>query len=151
MDAKEQVVSALLLAEVFGVPNPLLMGPCALLRVGETAFDYLDTDGNISPQHDAFLISENEYDQILERIRERRIPCWADPHRNELNNINIWDDARGLCFDEPNGHLLEIITRPYGDGGTLMSKPYSMVAFALDLGDRTNSSDEGGWAQKIRR
>lgn len=25
--------------------------------------------------------------------------------------------GRGLYFEDPNGHLLEIITRPYGSGG----------------------------------
>ncbi len=141
VDAEDKAVSALFLTEMLGLPVPLLMGPFAVVRVGETSLDYLDVDGDITPQHYAFLVSENEFDQIFERVRERRLRYWADPHRNELNMINTWDDGRGLYFDDPNGHLLEIITRPYGSGGTSVSKPHPLVASALDPGDQKNSSD----------
>ena len=139
--AEDKAVSALFLTEMLGLPAPLLMGPFAVVRIGETSLDYLDADGDITPQHYAFLVSENEFDQIFERIRERRLPYWADPHRNELNIINTWDDGRGLYFDDPNGHLLEIITRPYGSAGTSVSKPHPLVASALDPGDQKSSSD----------
>ena len=31
--------------------------------------------------------------------------------------INTRDGGRGLYFEDPDGHLLEILTRPYGSGG----------------------------------
>ena len=31
--------------------------------------------------------------------------------------MNHHDGGRGVYFEDPNGHLLEIITRPYGSGG----------------------------------
>jgi len=34
-----------------------------------------------------------------------------------LGEINHHDGGRGVYFEDPNGHLLEIITRPYGSGG----------------------------------
>ncbi len=141
VDAEDKDFSALFLTEMLGLPVPLLLGPFAVVRVGETSLDYLDAEGAITPQHYAFLVSENEFDQIFERIRERRFPYWADPHRNELNHINTWDDGRGLYFDDPNGHLLEIITRPYGSGGTSVSKPHPLVASALYPGDQDSPSD----------
>jgi catechol 2,3-dioxygenase-like lactoylglutathione lyase family enzyme len=79
--------------------------------------DYMDADGEITPQHYAFLISEAEFDEIFGRIRERKLPYWADPGRRQLGEINHHDDGRGVYFEDPNGHLLEIITRPYGSGG----------------------------------
>ena len=45
------------------------------------------------------------------------LPFWADPFHREPNAINHWDDGRGVYFDDPNGHVLEVITRPYGSGG----------------------------------
>jgi hypothetical protein len=45
------------------------------------------------------------------------LPYWADPGRRQLGQINHHDDGRGVYFEDPNGHLLEIITRPYGSGG----------------------------------
>ncbi len=35
----------------------------------------------------------------------------------ERGRINHNDGGRGLYFEDPDGHLLEIITRPYGSGG----------------------------------
>jgi catechol 2,3-dioxygenase-like lactoylglutathione lyase family enzyme len=130
--AHDKDVSAIFLSEILGLPTPLLLGPFAVVRAGETSLDYLNDDGEITPQHYAFLVSEIEIDQIFERIRERRLPYWADHHREELNHINTWDDGRGLYFDDPSGHLLEIITRPYGSGGTSVSKPHPLVASALE-------------------
>ena len=82
-----------------------------------TNLDYMDTDGEITPQHYAFLISEAEFDEIFGRIRDRKLPYWADPGRRQLGEINHHDGGRGVYFEDPNGHLLEIITRPYGSGG----------------------------------
>jgi hypothetical protein len=77
----------------------------------------MDTDSEITPQHYAFLISEPEFDEIFSRIRERKLPYWADPAQTKPGKINHHDGGRGVYFEDPNGHLLEIITRPYGSGG----------------------------------
>ena len=86
-------------------------------------------------------MSEIEFDQIFERIREPRLPYWADPHREELNHINGWDNGRGVYFNDPNGHLLEIITRPYESGVTAVTKPHPLVASALDPGFQESRSE----------
>ena len=72
---------------------------------------------NLPAQHYAFLISEAEFDEIFGRIRDRKLSYWADPGRKQLGEINHHDGGRGVYFEDPNGHLLEIITRPYGSGG----------------------------------
>lgn len=79
--------------------------------------DYMDADGEITPQRFAFPLSENEFDEILARIRERKLPNRADPGQTRQCEMNRHDDGRGLYFEDPNGHLLEIITRPYGSDG----------------------------------
>lgn len=137
--ARDKAVSATFLTEILGLPKPRLLGPFALVQVGETSLDYLDTGGKITQQHYAFLVTEAEFDEIFERIRARRLPYWADPFRRERGQVNAWDDGRGLYFDDPNGHLLEIITRPYGSGGTTASKPNPLIAPTLDPADH-----EGG-------
>ena len=40
---------------------------------------------------------------------------WADPARTQPGEINRHYGGRGVYFRDPNGHLLELITRPYGD------------------------------------
>jgi catechol 2,3-dioxygenase-like lactoylglutathione lyase family enzyme len=121
--------AAKFLSEILGLPPPSLVGPFAVMRVSEdTSLDYVDTDGEIKSQHYAFLVDENEFDEIFARIRERRLTYWADPGRREREQINTWDGGRGVYFDDPNGHLLEIITRPYGSGGTTSSRIHPLFA-----------------------
>lgn len=74
-----------------------------------------------------------EFDQIFGRIRERGLRYWADPHQRKPNEINAWDDGRGVYFEDPNGHLLEILTRPYGSGGTSVDRPHPLIAPMIDV------------------
>ncbi|MEO8324338.1 MAG: VOC family protein [Nitrospirota bacterium] len=87
-DAEDKEVLALLLRVIPAIPIPLLMVPSVMVQVDETSLDYLDADGDITPQHDPFLVSDNHLDRNFERIRERRLPYRADPHRIDLNNID---------------------------------------------------------------
>lgn len=116
--ARDKHASAAFLAEILGLPGPVPFGPFLGVAVGnEVTLDFIDADGEIAPQHYAFLISEAEFDEIFTRIRARRLRYWADPEQSQLNEINRWGGGRGLYFEDPSGHLLEILTRPYGSGG----------------------------------
>jgi catechol 2,3-dioxygenase-like lactoylglutathione lyase family enzyme len=115
--ARDSKASAAFLAEMLGLPAPKRWGPFEVVATANGCnLDYMDTD-SIAPQHYAFLTSEAEFDAILGRIRERKLACWADPGRKHPGEINHHDGGRGIYFEDPNGHLLEIITRPYGSGG----------------------------------
>src|SRR2546428_932982 len=84
----------------------------------EVTLAFLDADGmEIQTQHYAFLVSEKEFDQIFGRIKERGLDYWADPGRKENGRINRHFGGRGVYFLDPSGHLLEIITKPYDNGG----------------------------------
>jgi len=67
-------------------------------------------------QHFAFLVSEEEFDESFNRIRDLALDFWADPARKLPGKINHHDGGRGVYFKDPDGHMLEIITRPYGSG-----------------------------------
>jgi catechol 2,3-dioxygenase-like lactoylglutathione lyase family enzyme len=105
-------------AALFGRPAPVPFGPFRGVRVdNEVTLDFLDGGGmEIQMQHYAFLVSDAEFDQIFGRIRERGLAYWADPGRTLEGRINHHFGGRGVYFQDPSGHLLEIITRPYGDG-----------------------------------
>lgn len=77
----------------------------------------MDREGEIPVQHYAFLVSEAEFDQIFGRVKDRGLSYWADPERNREGEINTRDGGRGFYFKDPSGHMLEVITRPYGSGG----------------------------------
>lgn len=101
-------------AEVLGLPEPGSFGPFAVVELQNgVSLDFMDVEGEIAAQHYAFLISEEEFDAVATRLRERGIPTWADPgHRRPGHNTN--DGGRGLYFDSPEGHNLEVLTVPYG-------------------------------------
>jgi catechol 2,3-dioxygenase-like lactoylglutathione lyase family enzyme len=117
VSAQDRRASATFLAEILGLPAPTPYGPFLVVEAANGAsLDFIEADGDITPQHYAFLISEPEFDEIFGRIRERDLPYWADPHQSRPGEINHNDGGRGVYFEDPNGHLLEIITRPYGSG-----------------------------------
>jgi catechol 2,3-dioxygenase-like lactoylglutathione lyase family enzyme len=107
--------SATFLTEILGLPQATPFGPFLVAVVdNEVSLDYHETPGDIAPQHYAFLIGEDDFDEIFARIREKELDYWADPGQSELRSINHADGGRGVYFEDPDGHLLEIITRPYG-------------------------------------
>jgi hypothetical protein len=105
-------------AAVLGRAEPTAYGPFAVVELDNGAsLDFIDDDGDIRPQHYAFLVGEPEFDAVLSRLREAGRTWWADPWKRQPGEINRGDGGRGLYWDGPNGHFLEIITRPYGSGG----------------------------------
>jgi catechol 2,3-dioxygenase-like lactoylglutathione lyase family enzyme len=116
--AHDSQASAKFLAEMLGLSAPARWGPFVVVKTDNgTNLDFMDTDGEITSQHYAFLVEESDFDAIFERIRARKLAYLADPGQTQPNQINHRDGGRGLYFEDPNGHFLEIITRPYGSGG----------------------------------
>ena len=104
--------------DVFGVAPPFRFGPFFCVQVdNEVTLDFLDAeDMDVQMQHYAFLVGEDDFDRIFARVKERGIAYFADPGRTQEGRINRHDGGRGVYFQDPSGHLLEIITRPYGSG-----------------------------------
>ena len=116
--ARDKQVSATFLAEMLGLPAPKPFGPFLGVQVdNDVTLDFADAGGEITSQHYAFLISEAEFDEVFGRIQERNLPYWADPHREQPGEINTRYGGRGCYFEDPSGHFLEVLTRPYGSGG----------------------------------
>jgi catechol 2,3-dioxygenase-like lactoylglutathione lyase family enzyme len=116
--SRDKRKSAAFLTEMLGLPKPTRFGPFLVVELGNNvSLDFHDTDDEIASQHYAFLISEGEFDEVFGRIRSRGLDYWADPGQSKAGQINHHDGGRGLYFEDPDGHLLEVITRPYGSGG----------------------------------
>ena len=110
--------SATFLTEVLGLPAPTRFGPFLVVELSNgVSLDFHEVDGKIALQHYAFLVGEKDFDAIFARIRERDLGYWADPGKSRAGKINRNDGGRGVYFDDPDGHLLEVITRPYGSKG----------------------------------
>lgn len=109
--------SATFVAEILGLPAPFSFGAFLVVELGNgVSLDFADDQGPVCSQHYAFLVSEAEFDKIFGRIKQRGLTYWADPARRRDGEYNTNDGGRGVYWEEPGGHFLEIITRPYGSG-----------------------------------
>lgn len=107
--------SAAFLTGILGLPAATPFGPMLVVPLDNgVSLDFYAQEGAISLQHYAFLISESEFDDVFARVKARGLRYWADPARKLEGEINVNDGGRGMYFQDPDGHLLEVITRPYG-------------------------------------
>ena len=107
--------SAEFLAEMLGLPPPRTFLHFEVVDLGNgVSLDFMAKDGPVAPQHYAFLVDEAGFDAGLLRIEEQGLAYWADPARSKPGEINRHWGGRGVYFEDPDGHLLELITKPYG-------------------------------------
>ena len=110
--ARDKRASAEFLSEILGLGAPVPFGPFLGVKTGnDVTLDFLDTDDEIQTQHYAFHISDAEFDEIFARIKARKLRYWADPGRTQPNQVNNWNGGQGIYFEDPAGHLMEILTR----------------------------------------
>ena len=112
--ARDTLESAAVLADVLGLAPPVPFGPFAVVALDNgVSLDFVDDD-TVTTQHYAFLVTEEEFDAIFGRILARGLDHWADPFERHPGEVNTHDGGRGVYWKDPDGHRLEIITRPYG-------------------------------------
>ena len=116
--SRDKKASAAFLAGILGLREPGSFGHFRVVELDNGAsLDFIDAgDSEVVRQHYAFLVGEADFDAIFGRIRARGLAYWADPFKRHPGEINRHEGGRGLYFDDPDGHLLEILTRPYGSG-----------------------------------
>jgi catechol 2,3-dioxygenase-like lactoylglutathione lyase family enzyme len=114
--ARDPQASASFLVDLFGLPAPEPFGPFLDIKlVNDVTLAFLSAgDMEIQIQHYAFLVSDEEFDQIFGRIEQRGLAYFADPAMKQKGQINHHFGGRGVYFQDPSGHLLEVMTRPYG-------------------------------------
>jgi catechol 2,3-dioxygenase-like lactoylglutathione lyase family enzyme len=113
--ARDKRASAAFYVEVMGFAAPKAFGPFLDVETANgVTLALLETDENFEPQHYAFLVTDDEFDAIFGRLKARGLAYWADPAKKRKGEINTHFGGRGVYFEDPGEHLLEIITRPYG-------------------------------------
>jgi catechol 2,3-dioxygenase-like lactoylglutathione lyase family enzyme len=118
VSCRDKQRSAAFLSEILGLPPATRFGHFLVVEADNAvSLDFAESSGEIAAQHYAFLVGDDEFDAAFGRIRDRGLTYWADPGKSRPGAINHNDGGRGLYFDDPDGHRLEIITRPYGSGG----------------------------------
>lgn len=118
VSAHDKKASAEFLASVMGLEIGAPYGPfLPVTTANGVSLDFMDTARDeIVPQHYAFLVSEDEFDAVFSRVQSLGIPYYAHPGHAQPGEINHRDNGRGFYFDDPDGHVLEILTRRYGSG-----------------------------------
>ena len=115
VQSRDKRAGAEFLADLLGLEPPTTYGPFVVVQLANgVSLDFADKLGTPHPQHYAFLVTDEEFDAILGRIVERGLTYWADPFHHEQGQVNTHDGGRGLYWEDPSGHNLEIITVPYG-------------------------------------
>ncbi|MCY0922710.1 MULTISPECIES: VOC family protein [unclassified Streptomyces] len=112
--------SAEYLADILGLEVGTEWGPFIPVETGNgVTLDFATAapGESITPQHYAFLVSQDVFDAAYEKIKAAGTEYYADPHRRHPGEINHNDGGSGIYFPDPSGHWLELITRPYGFQG----------------------------------
>ncbi len=113
--AKDKHASAKFLAAILGVEAGPEWGHFMPVRTANgVTLDFVDSK-DLRTQHYAFLVDDREFDAGLERIKKDGVRYFARFDRSGPGEINRLYGGRGVYFDDPNGHLLELITKPYGE------------------------------------
>ncbi|MGE5151784.1 MAG: VOC family protein [Rhodospirillaceae bacterium] len=113
--AKNKDASAKFLGGILGVEPGKQWGPFRPVQTSNgVTLDFVDSK-DVRTQHYAFLVDDAEFDHGFSCIKKAGIAYWADPHKHEPGKINHHWGGRGVYFEDPNGHLLELITKPYGE------------------------------------
>jgi catechol 2,3-dioxygenase-like lactoylglutathione lyase family enzyme len=114
---RDKGASARFYTQILGLPDAQPFGPFMVVALSnDVSLDFLDMRPDIPSQHYAFLVDDAEFDAILTRIEEHELDYWADPGHQKPGSINHNDGGRGVYWSDPDGHNLEILTRPYGSG-----------------------------------
>jgi catechol 2,3-dioxygenase-like lactoylglutathione lyase family enzyme len=115
---RDKQKSSAFLVELLGLEKPVPFGPMLVVALGnQVSLDFYESEDKIAQQHYAFLMPDDEFDRVFARIEERGIRYWADPGKQRPMELYAHNGGRGLYFDDPDGHLLEVMTRVYDLGG----------------------------------
>lgn len=116
--ARDKVASAKFFAGIFGLPfDESAVGYFAPVRVNETlTLDFDDDVDGFDIHHYAFHVSDEEFDAIFSRIQQAGLAYGSEPWNLENRKLNNWNGGRGVYFRDPNGHILELLTRVSGEG-----------------------------------
>jgi catechol 2,3-dioxygenase-like lactoylglutathione lyase family enzyme len=108
--------SARFLADMLGRPEPRTFHHFEVVELDNgVSIDFMVKEGGKpAMQHYAFLVDDATFDHGFARIESLGLTYWADPARKRSGEINRNDGGRGVYFEDPDGHFLELLTTPYG-------------------------------------
>ena len=112
--AKDPRASARFLADILGLETGAEWAHFVPVRTDNGVTLDFSRDRDPHPQHYAFLMDDAEFDAALLRMKRANIPFYAGFDRSGRGEINRLYGGRGVYFDDADGHMFELITRPSG-------------------------------------
>ena len=110
--AKDKVASAACFADIFGLTVKPGQGFFAQVQVNDSlTLDFAD-EPEPQSHHYAFHVSEAEFEAISGRVKAKELPYGSGPYSHTDGQIYTRRGGRGFYFDDPNGHVLEVMTVP---------------------------------------
>ncbi len=110
--AKDKVAAAKFFADIFGLEVKAGQGFFAQVQVNESlTLDFADEPAPQS-HHYAFHVSDEEFEAIFDRVKAKGIPYGGGPYNRADGQLYSRRGGRGFYFDDPNGHVLEVMTVP---------------------------------------
>lgn len=110
--AHDHEASARFFAQIFGLSYEGPAGHFAPVQVNDTLTLDFDVRGTFESHHYAFHVSDADFDAIFARIKAEGIPYGSGPRSLDDGQLNTRRGGRGVYFLDPNGHVLELLTRP---------------------------------------
>ena len=111
---RDKQESSSFLVDLLELEPAVPFGPMLVVALGNRiSLDFYESKDKIALQHYAFLVDDAGFDRVFERVKRRGLAYWADPGKQRPGELYQHNNGRGLYFDDPNGHLLEVMTRPY--------------------------------------
>jgi catechol 2,3-dioxygenase-like lactoylglutathione lyase family enzyme len=110
--AKDKQASAKFFAEIFGLTVKPGEGHFAQVQVNESlTLDFAD-ESEPQSHHYAFHISQAEFEAIFDRVKAKGLSYGSAPYNHADGQVYTRRGGRGFYFEDPNGHLLEVMTVP---------------------------------------
>jgi catechol 2,3-dioxygenase-like lactoylglutathione lyase family enzyme len=109
--AHDKEPSARFFAHLFGLTYEGPMGHFAPVRVNDTLTLDFDNRERFESHHYAFHVDDAAFDQIFDRMKAANITYGSGPRSLDDGKINDRRGGRGVYFRDPNGHVLELLTR----------------------------------------
>jgi catechol 2,3-dioxygenase-like lactoylglutathione lyase family enzyme len=109
--ARDKVAAAKFFAKIFGVRRGRT-GYFAPVHVNKSLTLLFDHSAKFDTHHLAFHVSNREFDAIMRRVKKAGLAFGSAPWSLEDGKLNDWGGGRGVYFQDPNGHVLELMSVP---------------------------------------
>ena len=111
--------SAMLLASLLDVPwEAEAMGIFSAVYINESLTIDFGEIGDFEVHHYCFMVTDEEFDAILGRLKARGIPYRSSPHGPMDMQINTAMGGKNLYWFDADGHNWEILTVSYARPAT---------------------------------